>query len=175
MRAPNSLPLYLYSVMDPIDIPKRLRITYPSPNDIGCQTELRPRIIDVESIRDLMREPLHPDTIRDAPMVARSRFLATAIDAETQETRRFYLGDRGADLFIGLYEPDGDKPVEIISDGYHASLADRMRLIRDLDALEDVDTSPLLVRVCAIDTPVLDAETVQQVETLPQHFPLRVA
>jgi len=63
---------------------------YPITNEIGIRPRLRKRRLLIESVRDLLSEPLAPEDIARRPYVRRGRFLVVGRDLEKDEQRQFY-------------------------------------------------------------------------------------
>lgn len=65
---------------------------YPVLNEIGKRRRTEKRRVKVESIRDLVKEPLTLADIIRRPFVRRGRFLVTGLDLDKGSRRSFYLG-----------------------------------------------------------------------------------
>ena len=63
---------------------------YPITNEVGIRPRLRKRRLLIESVRDLLSEPLTPEDIARRPHVRRGRFLAIGLDLDKGERRQFY-------------------------------------------------------------------------------------
>jgi hypothetical protein len=70
---------------------KVVEILYPIRNEIGSRPRLRARRILVETVRDLLLEPLTPEDVARRPYVRRGRFLLTGMDLSKGAQRSFYL------------------------------------------------------------------------------------
>jgi hypothetical protein len=64
---------------------------YPRHNFHGVLSPLEPRRIQVESVRDLVKEPIERQTFDVQPLLKRSRYLVTGVDLEKQAKRSFYV------------------------------------------------------------------------------------
>lgn len=69
---------------------------YPRHNFNGVVSKLEPRRLRVESVTDLMKEPLERETFEIQPLLKRSRFLLTGQDLDKLAERSFYVGSMRA-------------------------------------------------------------------------------
>lgn len=114
------------------------------------------RTILVQSVRDLVRQPLTVAEFCRRPYLLRSRWLLTAIDSTNGKTKHFYLGSSlefaaPSTLRVGLYDPDGDWPTHIICRGITENLTDRRFLKRALKAWQTRNFGDKVLRVFADD------------------------
>lgn len=63
---------------------------YPRHNFHCVRSRLEPRRIVVTAIRDLIQDPLEPETVASQPLLRRSRYLIIGQDLDKHEERRFY-------------------------------------------------------------------------------------
>jgi len=119
-------------------------------------TEFRSRQVIVRSVRDLVERPLTPDEFLRRPYVRRSRWLVRGIENDSQQFRQFYTGvtpqfAAPSQLRVGLYEPDGVRPVQLLGRGFEPTIKDRRILIRALDRWLSHDYGELLIRIFSDD------------------------
>lgn len=93
------------------------------------------RRVLVESVRDLVREPLTCEEFLRRPYILRSRWLITGIDLARQRRRQFYLGSSleyraPSELRIGVYESGRSWPDSILYRPIQPTIEDRRLLMR---------------------------------------------
>lgn len=139
-----------------IDPGQRIEIHYPSTTIIDAHADFCRRVILVDAIRDLVREPLTPREFLRRPLTRRSRWLAHGFDENAGCWRKFYLGssrefESRGDLRIAAFEPDSDRPWRILSRGFRESRKERILLAKTLHQVSLLDLGELQVRVIADD------------------------
>lgn len=138
---------------------QRTTIFYPDTSLITSLPEMRERRIEVTSVRDLIVEPLSPETIHANPLAYRSRWLVEAVD-ELVGIRHFYTDSAGrfstgSQMRIALYEPDGSRPFKIVSRGFDPTIRDRILLQQALRKIEAAAPNELRVRVITDDLRII--------------------
>lgn len=116
----------------------------------------RLRNVRVESIRDLVREPLTPDEFCRRPFVLRSRWLVRGFDLDRKRERQFYLGASQefaapSELRVALYDPVRGWPAYSLYRGILPSLDDRKFLSKVLTLWRCRDFGDNVLRVYADD------------------------
>lgn len=131
-----------------------------------CHTHVRysnspifkPRRIRVAKIRDLVRQPLTVEEFLQRPYNRRTRYLI--IGQEYHNYRQFYLGCAQefwapSQLRLALYDPEGQKPLEILARPFEDSVRDRKIMIRLLEQWRGKDFGGLFLRIFADDLRLL--------------------
>jgi hypothetical protein len=118
---------------------REITLHYPTTTHVRhtFDAAVKRRRIMIESIRDLVQDPLTMAEFLERPYVRRSRLLASAIDCDTGERRKFYLGNCAesfvpSQLKVGLYDPGATRPSEILFRPIEPTVHDRQLLIRAL-------------------------------------------
>ncbi len=135
---------------------QRVELSYPRCNTILRISDYQLRRVIVQSVRDLVREPLTPAEFLRRPFVRRSRWMIHATEADTGKWRRFYLGASReffspSVLRLGLYAPGESRPRKIVGPEFGNTRGCRRKLIRILRFLASQDLDDLSVRVIATD------------------------
>ncbi len=131
-----------------------IQIHYPRITHVRFEPRYLPRTIRIERIRDLVSEPLTPQEFLRRPYVRRSRYLV--LGQEGSRYRQFYLGCSEeflapSQLRLALYEPEGEKPVELIGSPFESHVADRKALLRMLEQWQNKSFGDLVLRIYADD------------------------
>lgn len=81
-----------------------LDVLYPAHNRFGLPLEHRRRVIQCLAVRDLRREPLHPESLERRPLLRRGRWLVIGWDDDLGEERAFYLEAMQNDLSLPAFQ-----------------------------------------------------------------------
>lgn len=114
---------------------QKVVLHYPTSTKVGEIPDFKLRVFEVVKVRDLVVDPLQPLEFYRRPLVARGRWMVTAFDQQLQKFRNFYPANSlefatASELRVGLYESDGNKPLEIISRSFGNSIRERILLAR---------------------------------------------
>ena len=74
----------------PMKLGRSYSFRYPAHNFHGVVSKLEDRRITVESIRDLVKEPIEHEWFELNPLIRRSRYLVTGRDLDKKAERSFY-------------------------------------------------------------------------------------
>lgn len=135
---------------------ERIEIHYPNTTLVNKQPTFRLRRIAVRGIRDLVANPLTIEDYLRRPLIRRGRWLILGRCEDTRQLRQFYLATtkeewRELPLRIGLYEPFGSKPVQLLSRPFGATVRERILLSRALQMWSRQNFDGLQLRVFADD------------------------
>jgi hypothetical protein len=112
-----------------------LYFSYPSDNRIRRVTKLEPRRIVIQSVRDLIEQPLEERTIRLNKFLRRGQLLIRGFDLVKQRMRSFYVDSMRSIkeshrplVRLGIYDPMSNAPPRLYGRPFTDSNDDRNEL-----------------------------------------------
>lgn len=119
-------------------------------------TQSQVRQVVINSIRDLVADPLTPEEFLRRPFLRRSRWLIRAWEPSLRQYRQFYIGSAREfrapqQLRLALYEPEGQRPAKLLIRSINPAMRDCRTLARLLHRWRDRDFGGLQMRIYADD------------------------
>jgi|688.fasta_scaffold268685_2 hypothetical protein len=116
-----------------------VKISYPESSHVRLWRldKTRRREIVIQSVRDLVTDPLSVQEFMRRPFLLRSRWLVKAFEPAINPWRQFYLGStrefatQGM-LRVGLYKPEANHPPWLYGRPFHPIPEDRRDLMNSL-------------------------------------------
>jgi len=135
-----------------------VEICYPESTHVRFwrPDKMRRRKIVIQSVRDLVTDPLSVQEFMRRPFLLRSRWLVKAYEPAINQWRQFYWGStrefatQGL-LRVGLYEPDAVKPSWLYGRPFQPTPKDRRELMKALQQWTKLDFGTATLRVFADD------------------------
>lgn len=135
-------------------IDEMIELTYPVSTHVRLfrLDQMETRRVVVQSVRDLIADPLSVNDYMRRPYQLRSRWMIKAFEPASRKWRQFYLGSSleywsPGTLRVGLYQPRSQCPTTILDGVYEATAASRKRLTDELAKLGKLDFGDLELRV----------------------------
>jgi hypothetical protein len=135
-----------------------VEICYPESTHVRFwrPDKVRRREIVIQSVRDLVTDPLSVQEFMRRPFLLRSRWLVKAYEPAINQRRQFYWGSTGEFatqglLRVGLYEPGAGKPSWLHGRPFQPSPEDRRELMKSLTRWAKHDFGAASLRVFADD------------------------
>jgi hypothetical protein len=138
--------------------------------------ECRRREVVIDSVRDLVADPLSVDEFLRRPFLLRSRWLVKAYEPRLRQWRQFYWGSTRefaapGILRVGLYEPGATKPSWLYGRAFHPTPEDRRELMKSLKEWDKLNFGDMSLKVFADDLPDTDSPAKESRPLMPKTAP----
>ena len=120
--------------------------------------QYRRREVVIDSVRDLVADPLTVEEFMRRPFLLRSRWLVRAYEPRLRQWRQFYWGSTRefaapGILRVGLYEPEASEATWVHGRAFHPPPKDRRELMQLLKRWSKLDVGELSLKIFADDQP----------------------
>lgn len=140
-----------------------VQISYPVSTHVRFwnPNECRKREVVIDSVRDLVADPLSVDEFLRRPFLLRSRWLVKAYEPRLRQWRQFYWGSTRefaapGILRVGLYAPGATHASWLFGRAFHPTPEDRRELMNLLKEWDKLNFGDLTLKVFADDLPDTD-------------------
>ncbi len=137
-----------------------VEISYPVSTHVRFwkPDECRKREVVIDSVRDLVADPLSVDEFLRRPFLLRSRWLVKAYEPRLRQWRQFYWGSTRefaapGILRVGLYAQGATQASWLYGRAFHPTPEDRRELMKLLQEWGKINFGDLSLKVFADDLP----------------------